>query len=103
MSTKLDKLAEEYAEKKWAEFNTGIPVSTHPKTFMIQAYRAAYQAALDSDEVRGLVEALEFIANDLDLVGITPTEISHMAKANNAIKAFKAARGEYSLSGIKQK
>lgn len=31
--------------------------------------------------------ALKFIADDLDMIGVTPTECSHLAKAKNALKA----------------
>jgi hypothetical protein len=44
--------------------------------------------ALFSENKR-LRDALEFIANDLDQIGVTPTEISHLAKARHALKATR--------------
>ncbi len=39
------------------------------------------------------VSAIEFVKNDLDVIGITPTEISHLAKLQNAIARIRELGG----------
>jgi hypothetical protein len=56
------------------------------------AYADFTQGALwERERSKVLVEALEFVANDLDLIAVTPTEISHLAKLQNALKQYEAA------------
>lgn len=44
------------------------------------------------NELKIAIEALKLIANDLDKIGVTPTEICHLETARNALD--KIARSE---------
>lgn len=53
------------------------------------SFIAGYDYAVQRLEARiqKLREALKFVADDLNIIGITPTECSHLAKLQNALKA----------------
>jgi hypothetical protein len=89
----LDQLAEEYAREN---YGSDFTIETRPNGRLTceHDFKAGYAKGLSDGQemVSVAIEALGFIANDLDQIGVTPTEISHLAKCKNALAKLKGSK-----------
>lgn len=89
MTNNLDELAEQYASSKcknldYVSWHTSMPE-------VLEVYKDAYLAALESEEVKALVEALEWYDGVHRLHwAINLNDLS--VKAEKALKAFRGEK-----------